>query len=164
MGGRGSSGVPLIDRLSKVAEKAFEKAEPEKRNVFISFDHRDASTVNLLRGQAKAKNNELEFTDFSLKAPFNSERAEYIKSGLREKIRQASVVLIFISSHTHESHWVEWEAREGLALGKGVICVHQGDTPPAKMPAFVKALGLKVIPWKHELVTAEINNAAKNRE
>jgi hypothetical protein len=163
-GGGGSSyGKPLIERLSKVAEKSFEKAEPQKRNVFISFDHRDAQTVNLLRGQAKNENNDLEFNDYSLKAPFNSERAEYIRAGIREKIRQASVTVIFISDVTHESKWVEWEARESRALGKGVICVHQGDVPPRKLPRFIQELDLKLIPWKHSRLAEEIENASKER-
>src|SRR5687768_2833906 len=114
MGGGGGRdyGLPMIQKLAKVAEKSFDKAEPQKRNVFISFDHRDTQAVNLLRGQAKNENNDLEFNDYSLKVPFDSERAEYVRAGIREKIRQASVTVIFISEHTHESKWVDWEARE----------------------------------------------------
>jgi len=165
MGGGGGRdfGVPLIERLARLAEKSFDNAEPHKRNVFISFDHRDLSDVNLLRGQAKNENSDLEFNDHSLKAPFDSERAEYVKSGIREKIRQASVTVIYVSELTHESKWVDWEARESVALGKGVICVHKGETPPRRLPKFVSDLGIKVVRWQHELLNAEIENAAKNR-
>lgn len=165
MGGGGSNNYDtrIIDRLAKVAETSFGEAEPSKRNVFISFDHRDVSEVNLLRGQAKNEDNNLEFNDYSLKEPFNSERAEYIKSGIRERIRQASVTVIYISDVTHESEWVAWEANESIAQGKGVICVHKGDKPPTKLPKFVKDLELKIIPWKHKELSAAIEDAAKKR-
>jgi hypothetical protein len=164
MGGGGNNyDTRIIDRLAKVAQDSFEKAQPEKRNVFISFPYEDLVEVNLLRGQAKNENNDLDFNDYSLKEPYNSERAEYIKSGIRERIRQASVTVVYLSDNTHTSQWVEWEARESRAQGKGVICVHKGDTPPSKLPAFVKELGLKVIQWKHKELSQAIEHAAQNR-
>ncbi|KAB2881552.1 TIR domain-containing protein [bacterium] len=163
-GGGGSYDTRIIDRLSKVAQNAFEDAQPDKRNVFISFDHRDVNDVNLLRGQAKNENSDLEFNDYSLKEPFDSERAEYIKSGIRERIRQASVTVIYISNITHESKWVDWEVRESIALGKGVICVHKGEKPPDKKPGFIKEFDLKLIPWKHHELSLAIEEAAKERK
>lgn len=165
MGGGGSNNYDtrIIDRLAKVAHDSFSNAQPEKRNVFISFDNRDINNVNLLRGQAKNENNDLEFNDYSLKEPFNSEKAEYIKSGIRERIRQASVTVIYVSDITHESNWVNWEARESIAQGKGVICVHGGNTPPSKLPDFVRELGLKVIPWKHKELSKAIEDASQKR-
>lgn len=165
MGGGGSNNYDtrIIDRLSKVAQDSFKDAQPEKRNVFISFDSRDIQDVNLLRGQAKNEDNELEFNDYSLKEPFDSERAEYIKAGIRERIRQASVTAIYVSDVTHESKWVDWEARESIAQGKGVICVHKGDTPPANLPSFVKEFGIKVVPWKHKELRAAIEEASQKR-
>jgi hypothetical protein len=165
MGGGGSNNYdrPIIERLAKVAQDNFKKAQPEKRNVFISFDHRDVIEVNLLRGQAKNDNNDLEFNDYSLKEPFNSERAEYIKSGIREKIRQSSVTAIYLSDITHESEWVDWEVRESIAQVKGVICIHKGDTPPAKLPKFVDEFGLKVVPWKHKELGEAIEQASQKR-
>ena len=165
MGGGGGNnyGTRIIDRLAKVAQDSFKNAQPEKRNVFISFDNRDIGDVNLLRGQAKNEGNDLEFNDYSLKEPYNSERAEYIKSGIRERIRQSSVTVIYVSDITHESDWVDWEARESIAQGKGVICVHKGDIPPTKLPKFVSEFGLKVVPWKHKELSAAIEQAAQKR-
>ncbi|MCK6640903.1 MAG: TIR domain-containing protein [Bacteroidia bacterium] len=165
MGGGGSDNYDtrIIDRLAKVASDSFKDAQPEKRNVFISFDNRDLGAVNLLRGQAKNENSDLEFNDYSLREPFNSERAEYIKSGIRERIRQASVTVVYISDVTHESDWVDWEVRESREQGKGVVCVHSGDTPPSKLPGFVKEFNLKVVPWKHDQLSAAIEEAAQKR-
>ncbi len=163
-GGRDNYDTRIIDQLQKVAQDSFKSAQPEKRNVFISFDHRDVGDVNLLRGQAKNENTDLEFNDYSLKEPFNSERAEYIKSGIRERIRQSSVTVIYVSEVTHESQWVDWEARESIAQGKGVVCVYSGEAPPSKLPGFVKEFGLKVIQWKHKELSDAIETAAQKRK
>lgn len=166
MGGGGSDdyqSTRAMDRLQKVAQDELSKAQPGKRNVFISFDHRDITEVNLLRGQAKNENSDLEFNDYSLREPFNSERAEYIKNGIRERIRQSSVTLIYVSDNTHESDWVDWEARESRRLGKGVVCVHKGDSPPARLPKVVSDLRLKVIPWTQAGLTTAIKDAAESR-
>ncbi len=164
MGGGGNNyDTRIIDRLAKVAQDSFDKAEPEKRNVFISFVNEDLGDVNLLRGQAKNENNDLEFNDYSLKEPYDSEKAEYIKSGIRERIRQASVTVVYISENTHASKWVDWEARESRAQGKGIICVHKGDTAPSKLPRFVSELGIKVVQWKHKELSEAIEQAARNR-
>ena len=47
--------------------------------------------------------------------------------------------------------------------GKGVICVYSGDTPLARLPAFVKELDLKVVPWKHKELGEAIEHAAQKR-
>jgi hypothetical protein len=165
MGGGGNDDYEtrLIDRLAKVAQESFQDAKPEKRNVFISFDHRDVVEVNFLRGQAKNEANDLEFNDYSLKEPYESEKAEYIKSGIRERIRQSSVTLVYISEVTHESPWVDWEVRESLAQGKGVICVHKGNIMPSRQPKFISEFELKVIPWKHSELISAIEQASKRR-
>jgi len=162
-GGNSDYETRIIDRLQKVAQDSFKSVQPERRNVFISFDYSDIAEVNFLRGQAKNENNNLEFTDYSLKEPFNSERSEYIKSGIRERIRQSSVTLIYLSETTYKSQWVDWEARESKAMGKGVICVHKGDSPPYSIPSFVKELNLKVVRWNHKELSDAIETAAQNR-
>ena len=78
--------------------------------------------VNLLRGQAKNENSNIEFNDYSLKAPFNSKDADYIKRGIREQIRQSSVTVVYLSDKTADSEWVDWEIQESIAMGKGVAC------------------------------------------
>jgi hypothetical protein len=54
-------GTQIIDPLAKVAQDSFKNAQPAKRNVFISCDHPDISEVNLLRGNARNEDTDLEF-------------------------------------------------------------------------------------------------------
>ena len=87
-GGGGRSIRPEeIQRLEKVAKETLkQEVKPERRNVFISFVEEDLVDVNLLRGQAKNENSDLDFNDWSVKEPFDSKNAEYIRRGIRERM------------------------------------------------------------------------------
>ena len=164
MGGGGSGRRVREEELKKLAEKAKEAlreaAKPDKRNVFISFAEEDLDEVNLLRGQPKNELSELDFNDWSLSEPFDSKNAEYIRRGIRERIKQSSVTLCYISESAAESKWVDWEIRESKKLGKGVIAVYKGPKPPRKLPPTVSEFGVPLVPWKHKELMRAIEAAA----
>jgi hypothetical protein len=81
------------------------------KRVFLSFSHEDLDLVNLFRGQAKNRNSDLEFFDWSVKDPYESTNAVYIRSKIRERIRAAAVTVCLIGDETHGSKWVDWEIR-----------------------------------------------------
>jgi hypothetical protein len=165
-GGRKSSGLTADQRslVERSAKEIIEEVNGEvKRNVFISFDSDDLDEVNLLRGQAKNENSNIEFNDWSLKAPFNSEDADYIKHGIRERIRQSSVTVVYLSDKTAGSEWVDWEIRESLAMGKGVLAMHKGDTAPKRLPKAITENKIKVLPWNQQLINDAIQEQAENR-
>jgi hypothetical protein len=168
MGGSGGGGRDLspeeLKQLEQTAKKTMSKdSQPSKRNAFISFAAEDLDNVNLLRGQAKNENSDLEFADYSVKEPFDSKNADYIKQKIREKLQQTSVTICFVSEDTAKSKWVDWEIRETMKLGKGVIAMYQGDKPPQNIPAAIKENKIKLIPWNQKIIAAEIEKAAKNR-
>jgi DNA-directed RNA polymerase subunit L len=168
MGGSGGGGRGLTygeeEALERAARESLRRAaEPEKRNVFISFAKEDENKVNLLRGQAKKEESDLEFNDYSIKEPFESKNAEYIKRGIREKIKQCSVTIVYLSNDSAASRWVDWEIRESVKLEKGVVGIYQGDDPPSSLPSVIKELGIDVVPWNHKAVTKAIAKAAKRR-
>jgi|SRR5581483_9159721 len=163
-GGGGGSGPSNKDltKLEELAKKTLREADGDKKcNVFISFVYEDLREVNLLRGQAKNESSELEFNDWSLREPFDSKRAEYIKQGIRDRIKQSSVTLVFLSNQTAGSKWVDWEIRESIKLGKGVIAVYQGDAIPASMPSAIREHKIKCIKWTHSGLAAAIQKARK---
>jgi len=148
----------------ETARDEIRRAEPQRRSVFISFTSEDLPEVNLLRGQAKNKDIELDFIDRSLQEPFRSENAEYIKRGLRERIRQASVTLVYLSTDTHKSEWVDWEIRESRRQGKGIVAMYAGDKSPVKLPRALSELGIKPVRWSHDGLVRAIDEASKSRE
>ena len=119
-GGGGSRSIGDIQSLVDKAKQELRDGEQAgKKNVFISFAHDDINTVNLLRGQAKNDNVPLEFNDWSISEPIDSERATYIKQKISDRIAQCSVTVVFLSAATPKSPWVEWEIEEhGAAVGR----------------------------------------------
>ena len=121
MGGGGGGGRGLTsDELRNLEQKAKESMKDSggtgKCNVFISFVAEDLNDVNMLRGQAKNQNTDIEFNDWSLKEPFDSNKAEYIKRGIRERIRQCSVTLVYVSDQAADSKWVGDVSRQLLTF------------------------------------------------
>ena len=167
MGGSGSGRGLAPNELRTLEQRAKESLRErdggKKRNVFISFSSDDLDEVNLLRGQAKNENSNIEFNDWSLKAPFNSERADYIKRGIRERIRQSSVTVVYVSNKTANSKWVDWEIRESLAMGKGVVAMHKGNTPPSRLPKAITDNKISVVPWNQRQLARVIERESKNR-
>ena len=134
---------------TKRAKKRTRSPEGGRRNVFISFTNEDKPLVELLRGQAQKEDSTLDFNDWSLRAPFDSARADYIREGIRERIRQASVTLVYVSDHTAGSKWVNWEIEESVNLGKKVVGVYQGEIP-GRLPPAIKKHKIRVIAWSHK--------------
>jgi len=132
-----------------LARKKRGSPEGGSRNVFISFANEDKPLVELLRGQAQNEDSTLKFNDRSLRAPFESKRAETIRQGIRERIRESSVTLVYVSDHAAMSKWVNWEVEESVKLGKNVVGIYQGEHPPHLPPA-IKKHGIKVIAWSHK--------------
>lgn len=168
MGGGGGSGRGLTpDELRRLDQKAKEflkaGAGTGKCNVFISFASEDLNDVNMLRGQAKNENSDIEFNDWSLKEPFDSKDAEYIKRGVRERIRQCSVTVVYVSVETTDSKWVDWEIRESIAMGKRVVAMYKGDKPPARLPKAVTDNKVPVVPWNQKELAKAIEKQSNNR-
>jgi hypothetical protein len=166
MGGGGGRGPSRDDlsRLEELARKTLrEGAEPSKCNVFISFVSEDIDDVNLLQGQAKKESSDIEFNDWSLREPFDSKRAEYIKRGIKDRIERSSVTLVYVSEHTADSKWVDWEIRESVCMGKGVIAVHKGESLPQKVPNALTELKIPIIRWTQKGIAAAIEKTSKKR-
>lgn len=166
MGGGGGYSFTPKDKslLEKKAKEHIKNAGKEgAKNIFISFSHEDMDEVNLLRGQAKNKKSDLEFSDYSVKNAFDSEDSEYIKRKIREKIEKTSVTMVYLSDDSMNSDWVKWEVEQSIKMGKGVIGVYKGDLPPSNIPSHINDNVNDIIPWKHEAITEAVNNAAKDR-
>lgn len=164
-GGGGYSFNPSdLERLEKRAkDKLTEGDSPSKRNVFISFVNEDIGEVNLLRGQAKNESSDLEFSDYSVKEPFDSKNAEYIKRNIKEKIEKTSITLVYVTKDTAASKWVRWEVEQSLKMGKGVLAVYKGDKPPSNVPPFIEDNNIKLVKWSHEELTKAIEETVKKR-
>lgn len=146
-GGGGGGGWSSIGDLRSLEEKAKAALNAGRRNIFISFAMEDEREVNLLRAHAKNENSEIEFNDHSVREPYDSDRAAYIKDRISERINRASVCVVYLSESTAQSQWVTWEVDEAMRRGKTVIAVHPKEGRPAAYPAWVREHNIQVVPW-----------------
>lgn len=154
MGG-GGGGWNTLGDIRALEEKAKTALKGGKRNVFISFASEDMREVNLLRASAKNENSDIEFNDHSVREPYNSERAEYIKRKIAERIGRSSICVVHLSENTAQSDWVKWEVEKSIELGKTVIATHTRDNLPRNMPDWVDRHGIRIVPW------SELSNEIK---
>ena len=130
------------------------------RHVFLSFEEKDIDLVNLFRGQAQNSNSELEFDDYSVKDPYNSENADYIKQQIRKKLDSVSVTVCLIGHSTHKSDWVNWEIIASNAKGKRLIGVRLHNSQFDIAPSPLTRNGGKVVDWKIDDIINAIEKAA----
>ena len=120
--------------------------------VFLSFLAEDKDKVQGLRLLAKNANFDLDFYDESVKSPFNSSNANYIKQKIREKIKRASVTVCLISENTHTSSWVKWELEESERQGNKIIAMALKGVDRAVLPPLIKQKKLSFHGWDPALL------------
>jgi hypothetical protein len=117
------------------------------KHVFLSFVEEDLELVKLFRGQARNENSALSFDDYSVKVPYGSADAVYIRGKIREKIRSSSMLICLVGPHTHKSTWVDWEIRTAKELGKKIIGVRLRRDAQDRLPAALNSVGAKTCGW-----------------
>lgn len=147
-GGGGGSSLGSLGDIRDLEKKAKEELQKgERRNTFLSFDANDIDEVNLLRAHAKNEKSDIEFIDRSVREPYDSERAEYIKQKITERIRQSSQTVVYVTEQTYKSDWVDWEIKKSLELGKRVIAVYKGDKRPTTLPKAIIDNKINIVSW-----------------
>jgi MTH538 TIR-like domain (DUF1863) len=118
------------------------------RHAFLSFVAEDLDLVNLFRGQARNQRSDLSFDDYSVRDPFNSVNAEYVRAQIRPRIRAASLLICLIGTATAGSSWVDWEIRYASEQRKRLLGVrlHSGRMNE-RTPAALVDLRASVLNW-----------------
>lgn len=126
------------------------------RHIFLSFVAEDLEMVNLFRGQSKNRKSDLTFDDYSVKTPYASIDAGYIRSQIAEKIRAASVTICLIGGNTSSSSWVDWEIRKSYELGKRVLGVRLSSVYNHTVPEALTLGRANIHAWNIESIVREI--------
>ena len=126
------------------------------KHAFLSFVAEDLESVRLFRGQAKNQKSDLGFDDYSVKVPYNSQNADYIKSKITAKIRAASVTICLIGPQTSRSLWVKWEIQKAGALGKNIFGVRLYSDKTCPTPSALIAIKAPVYGWKIDAIVKAI--------
>ncbi len=126
-------------------------SEGGKPRVFLSFHIEDEFTVNLMRMQAT--DGRLEFTDYSVKEPFD----EKWKTQCTERLRRSSMLVVMIGAETHKREAVDWEIRKAIELGKPVMGVRIHRDKNHVVPPALKEVGAKIIYWNLDDIQKEVD-------
>jgi len=120
----------------------------------------DEAQVNLLRHQAKSDKFDLEFTDYSVKEPFDSSW----KKRCEERIRQTSIIIVMIGAETYKRPAVLWEINKSYELGKKVIGVriHKDRNDP--IPGPLRRHNARIVKWSMEKIQKELNKKDRSSE
>ena len=109
-----------------------------KKNIFISHVHIDDDGLQKTKNLVKSKG--FDIRDFSISAnkPNNAKAEDYIKYQiLAPRIKQCSVLMVYITPQTQNSHWVNWEIEYAQKLGIRIVGVwahgHQGCHIPEQL-------------------------------
>lgn len=100
------------------------------KRVFISFAMEDKKQVDGVRLLSWHQHVDLEFYDESVRTPYDGTDAAYIRRRIREKIARSSVTLCLLGTATHKSHWVDWELRTSMEMGRRIVIMGLPNGPP----------------------------------
>jgi len=131
-----------------------------KKNAFISFHMEDEAQVNLLRHQAKNDKFNLEFTDYSVKKPFDNKW----KARCEKRIRQASVTIVMIGKESYKRPAVLWEINKSYELGKKVIGVRIRKDRNDPIPGPLLRNKAKIVNWNIKEIQKELNKTKKSNK
>ena len=132
----------------------------DKKNVFISHVHED--DAGLAKTKDLLKKHGLEIRDSSINStkPNNATSPDYIKSGvLAPQIKWASTLLVYITSKTKSSEWVNWEIEYAHQEGKRIVGVWAHGHAGCEVPQALNDLGDAVVSWDGQKIVDAINGA-----
>ncbi|MDR1409909.1 MAG: hypothetical protein LBJ12_06560 [Oscillospiraceae bacterium] len=123
-----------------------------KKRVFISFAIEDKNLRDFLVGQAKNENSPFEFTDMSVKEPWDSEW----KTRCRARIKGCDGLLAIVTKNTKKAIGQLWEiqcAKDESVPRKGIW---GNDDHPATLPD--ELAGVSVVNWTWTNIENWINS------
>src|SRR4029077_12357881 len=119
--------------------------------VFIAFAIEDESQRNLLKGQSLNTKTPFEYTDMSVKEPYDSNWKERV----RTRIRRSDGVIVLVSKNTLSSSGESWEISCAKAENKKLtgLWVYTNDiTRPVELS------GYPIISWTWDGIANFINS------
>ena len=91
-----------------------------RKRVFVSFAIEDAKIRDLLVGQSKNKKTPFEFTDMSVKEPWDNAW----KTQCKERIKSCHGLIVLVSKNTLKADGAHWEIKCAKELGLPVKAIY----------------------------------------
>ncbi len=137
----------------------------EMKNIFISHIHEDDEGLSKLKDLLK--NNGMTIRDYSINAdnPNKAHSEKYIKSEiLAPRIRQSSVLVVYISPETKDSEYVNWEIEYAQQQNKRIVGVWAYGENECEVPDALDEYADAVVGWTGNHIIDAINGKIKDWE
>ena len=130
----------------------------ETKNIFVSHVHEDDDGLGKLKDLLKA--NGMTIRDYSISSdnPNRAHSEEYIKNQiLAPRIKQCSTVVVYVSSETKESDYVNWEVEYSQRNDKRIIGVWAQGEKGCELPEALSKYADAIVGWTGNRIIDAIN-------
>lgn len=130
----------------------------QQKNVFISHVYEDDSQIQPLKNLLKK--NGLEVSNYSITSDKanNAQNEDYIKNvKLSPRIKQCSVLVVYISKDTKNSKYVDWEIRKAYEEGKRIVGVWGQGEKNCELPENLEKYRDAMAGWNGNNIIDAIN-------
>lgn len=121
----------------------------KRKNVFISHIHKDESKLSDLKSLLKKHG--IEARDYSVHSgkPNNASNEQYVKNKiLAPQIKQAGVLVVYISEATKDSKYVNWEIEYARKHDKPIVGVWEKGSKGCELPEKLDEYRDALVGWK----------------
>lgn len=131
---------------------AFGITKLRKKRVFISFAVEDKDIRDLMVGQSKNKKTPFEFTDRSVKTPYENAW----KTQCRERMKACHGVIVLVSKNIYEADGVHWEIKCTKEEGLPIRAIYAyKDSRGCRIPEDLK--GKHIYKWTWDNINNFVN-------
>jgi len=128
------------------------------KNVFISHVHKDDEGLTDLKNLLKNKGMDVRDSSINSDRPNNANSPEYIKSQiLAPRIDWAGTMIVYISSETKNSEWVNWEIERAHKQDKTIVGVWERGANGCEVPEALDEYGHAVVGWNADKIIDAVN-------
>ena len=122
--------------------------------VFISFAVEDMVLRGFLVGQKNNARTAIDFTDYSVKEPWDSAW----KTNCRARIRSCAGMIGIVTPNTPKADGQLWELKCAREEGVPLMLIHGYSAPEKKLMYLPQVIsGLNVYPWTEANIVAFLN-------
>ena len=140
-------------------------ADDNIKNVFISHVHEDDDGLG--KTNELLEKNRMIIRDGSINSdkPNEANSPDYIKSEtLGPRIKWVGTFITYITPHTKDSEWVDWEIEYAEKQGKRIVGIWGHGHKECEVPDALKKYADAVVPWNAEKIMDAIEGKLTNWE
>ena len=130
----------------------------DRKHVFISHVHEDDAGLSNIKNLLASCGMEIRDASINSSNPNEAKAVDYIKTGiLAPRIQWASTLLVYITPHTKNSEWVNWEIEYAHKLGKRIVGVWANGEKDCEVPEALHNYADAIVGWTGTSIIDAIN-------